>query len=357
MDYQKILPGVVIAGVTLFAVYRLSGQSSRTPIVSNALIPTSQPGQPIDRDPARVAGFSQLANVALGSQRLQEQSSSIAANLELGRFRLQEQSSVIQAGLQQGLAAQNSALELERIRQAGAQNRLNAEIADRAFDRELQQKALDQTFALAQQGGIQQGIGSILGALLNALRPPNRQSGASGGAGTPPTFPRPSRPTQQPQGRPDAGCAVFGIPVPCTVLPSANVPRFTAIGLPDIPFPSYGDFYTPRDLGFFGSTGRSDFDPFAGLLNYPAPDVEFPFFGGVGFGEPYLGFPGGDVEYGGFTGGVGLPSYGDFYSPRGFDFGDPFAGFYLTDPFDFGGGAGGGFGDFGDYLTFEDFYA
>lgn len=345
MPTQNYIPAVAIGAGALVAVYLLSRNQGggRAPIVSNALIPTSQPGQPIDRDPARVAGFSQLANVALGSQRLQEQSSSIAANLELGRFRLQEQSAVIQAGLQQGLSAQQNQLELERIRQQGVQNRLQAEIADRAFDRELQAKALDQTLALAQQGQIQQGISGLLAALLGALRPQQQRpqqrpsSGGAGGAGTPQQ--------QRPQ---------FRFPR----IPSPNIGPFTP------PFiPAFPDL---RELpGFSGIAYEPPFDPFTGLLYDPGTGG-FPEFGygdlyglfgdyGYGGGEsnlPELSFPGdpGYIEPGFFG--------NDYFDP--YNLPDYFGyDYFLTDPFDFnfgyGGGGGGGY-DFADF-AFEDYYA
>lgn len=315
MDWKRYLPGLLIGAVALFAIFRLSKSGNgRAPIVGNALIPANPPQVPPDsRDPSRVAAFGQLAGVALGGQRLQEQAASIAANLELGRFRLQEQTAALQAGASRDLGAQQTALELERIRQAGAQNRLSAEIADRAFDRELQSRALDQTFELARQGNIQQGIGSLLGGLLGMLRNQSRPSSGSGGAGQ--GSPRPQFPQPQPRMR-----------FPSITIPGIG-PFLTPPFVPE--YPNFNPTFPGFDFSSFGPSPSYDF-PFLGM---PFPEFdfgEFPSYGG-GFSEfPELSFP-------------GDPGFIDPY-----DFGSFGGDYFLTDPFDFGYG-GGGFGDFGGF--------
>ena len=146
---NKYVPGLVIGGGALVVIYFLSKGGKTSPIVSNALVPSSNPTPVPSRDPARVAAFGDLASVALGKQRLQEQSQAISSQLELGRFRLQEQSKIADAALASQRYSTDAALALQREQIAGnlesqrinanaAQNMQTAALTDRNYDRELQ---------------------------------------------------------------------------------------------------------------------------------------------------------------------------------------------------------------------------
>lgn len=207
MDWKKLLPGLLIGGIAIFAILKLSQSAGgSSPVISNALIPTANTPPPDSRDPARTQAYSTLAGVALGQQRLEQEGKAAQSAIELAKIRFSEQSNVLlqNLGLQrEGLATQ---LELEKIRQEGTNTRYAQEIADRNYDRALQEKALDQTYALAQTGAIGQQAGSVLSALMNALGRGNQQqsrpsSGGSAGSGggTPPFNPNTSRPSAQQQ--------------------------------------------------------------------------------------------------------------------------------------------------------------
>jgi len=180
MDYKRLLPGVIIGAIVLYAISKLSKGSS-SPQVYNALLPTST-DKPENRDAARVQGFSTLASLGLGQLKMQGEQNQLLATVDLAKQRF------------------SNTLDLARIQDAGATNRLMAQLGDRAYDRELQQRALDQSFALAQTGQVSNGLGSLVGSILNAIKGNQSQSrpssgGSSGGGipSSPPLNPNASR--------------------------------------------------------------------------------------------------------------------------------------------------------------------
>lgn len=180
MDYKRLLPGVIIGAIVLYAISKLSKGSS-SPQVYNALLPTST-DKPENRDAARVQGFSTLASLGLGQLKMQGEQNQLLATVDLAKQRFA------------------NTLDLARIQDAGATNRLMAQLGDRAYDRELQQRALDQSFALAQTGQVSSGLGNLVGSILNAIKGNQSQSrpasgGSSGGGipSSPPFNPNASR--------------------------------------------------------------------------------------------------------------------------------------------------------------------
>lgn len=162
MDWQKTLPGLVIAAIVIYAISRL--RSSGSPQVYNALIPTSTQA-PDNRDAARTEAFSTLASVGLGQLKLDSENNQALQAIDLAKQRF------------------SNTLDLARIQQQGLTDRLLAQLTDRNYDRELQQRALDQTFALAQTGQLGQQAGSLINSILGALRGNSAsQAGRSGGA-------------------------------------------------------------------------------------------------------------------------------------------------------------------------------
>lgn len=164
-DYAKILPGVIIGAVVLFALSRLRGGQAQ---VYNALVPSSTYTPP-DRDSARVTAFDTLAGVGLGQLKLDQAATEATQAFNLARERI--------AG----------SLDLARINADASMNRLTAELTDRQYDRELQRRALDQTFELGRTGQISNALPGILGSILGALRggsqssQPRLPGGATGG--------------------------------------------------------------------------------------------------------------------------------------------------------------------------------
>ena len=175
MKYEKLLPGVIIGLIVLYALSKLKGGSS--PQVYNALLPSST-DKPENRDAARVAGFSTLASVGLGQLKLTEQGSEAAQAVDLAKQRFA------------------STLDLARINNEGAFNRLTAQLTDRNYDRQLQQRALDQTFALAASGQATNGVAALVNSILSAVRGSAGQSQARPGSSgsTPPVSSPPFNP-------------------------------------------------------------------------------------------------------------------------------------------------------------------
>lgn len=185
MDFKKWLPAIAIGAVVLFIISRLKGSGSSAPNVYNSLVPSGGGKLPDSRDPARVSAYSTLAGVGLGQLNLAEKSKELDVSAGLARDRFAYQLQAL------GSQIWNSE-ELARINNEGSLQRLQAELADRNYDRELQQRALDQTFALAQSGQIGNQLGSTIQALLNALgrgrqQAQNSRGGQSGGTGGTPT--------------------------------------------------------------------------------------------------------------------------------------------------------------------------
>lgn len=180
MNWQRALPGVIIGAVVLFALSRLRGGQTQ---VYNALVPSSTYTPP-DRDNARTAAFDTLAGVGLGQLKLDQAATEATQAFNLARDRI--------AG----------SLDLARINAEAAQNRLTAELTDRQYDRELQRRALDQTFALGQSGQIGNALPGILQSILGAIGRGGQQSQSrpsSGGSGggmpqSPPFNPNAQRP-------------------------------------------------------------------------------------------------------------------------------------------------------------------
>lgn len=166
MNWKRYLPAIVIGVVVLWLISRLSKGSGGGPNVYNALVPSGPVSVPNNRDSARVAAYSTLAGVGLGTAKLEAESKNLDAQIGLARDRFKYN------------------LEALGVNNAGLLQRLQAELADRQYDRELQQRAIDQTFALAQNGQIGNQVGSILGALLNAIQGSRRQSPGSSGSGS-----------------------------------------------------------------------------------------------------------------------------------------------------------------------------
>lgn len=162
---KKWIPGIVIAVVAIYALMKLRGDSGGSQVY-NALIPSGGSAPPDSRDPARVQAFSTLGSVGLAQMSLAQKSEELAATVGLARDRFGYQ------------------LDALNIQNQGMLERLRAEFADRQYDRALQEKAIDQSFALAQSGQFGQQAGSILGALLNALGGRGQQSSRPGGGGS-----------------------------------------------------------------------------------------------------------------------------------------------------------------------------
>lgn len=169
-NVKKWIPGIIIAVVAIYALMKLSGNSGGSQVY-NALIPSGGAAPPDSRDPARVQAFSTLGSVGLAQMSLAQKSEELAATVGLARDRFGYQ------------------IDALNIQNQGMLERLRAELADRQYDRDLQARAIDQSFALAQSGQFGQQAGSILGALLNALgrgqqqgsRPSGGSSGGSSG--------------------------------------------------------------------------------------------------------------------------------------------------------------------------------
>lgn len=183
MDYKRLLPGVIIGVIVLYAISKLAKGSS-SPQVYNALLPTST-DKPDNRDAARTSGFSTLASLGLGQLKMQGEQNQLLASIDLAKQRFA------------------NTLDLARIQDAGATNRLMAQLGDRAYDRALQEKALDQSFALAQTGQVSGGLGNLVGSILNAIKgnqsPQSRPSSGSGsGAGIPSSPPLNSSAARRP---------------------------------------------------------------------------------------------------------------------------------------------------------------
>ena len=180
MNWSKALPGVIIGAIVLFALSRLRGGQAQ---VYNALVPTSTYNPP-DRDEARTAAFDTLAGVGLGQLKLEQATGEATQAFNLAKDRI--------AG----------SLDLARINADASMNRLTAELTDRQYDRELQRRALDQTFALGQTGQIGNALPGILQSILGALnrgsqsqsRPPSGGGSGGGFPGTPPFNPNANRP-------------------------------------------------------------------------------------------------------------------------------------------------------------------
>jgi len=280
MDMQKLMPGVLIGGGALVTIYFLS-KSKGSPIVSNALIPTATPVQTPSSDPLKVQAFQTLGNVALGTQRLAEQSQSIAAQLQLGQYRLEEQKAVANASLEATKAGQATSLELARIAGTDAYNRLTAQLTDRNYDRQLQQRAFDQTFALAQAGQIQQGMAQLVNGILRAIGGQQQAPRSSGGM--------------------SAGGASGG---------QSGGPTLLRRRFPSIPRPSVGPFtppFVPGDVynapdpfmsGYYGQAPPGPLD------YYPAD-----YFSGIPLNDPsYLPMPTKtESEFPVLTSGGGVP--------------------------------------------------
>lgn len=165
---KKWIPGIVIAVVAIYALMKLSGNSGGSQVY-NALIPSGGSAPPDSRDPARTQAYSTLGSVGLAQMSLAQKSEELAATVGLARDRFGYQ------------------IDALNIQNQGMLERLRAEFADRQYDRDLQSKALDQSFALAQSGQFGDQAGSILGALLNALggrQQSSRGGGGSGGSGS-----------------------------------------------------------------------------------------------------------------------------------------------------------------------------
>lgn len=179
MEAQRYIPAVVIGLVVVYALSKLKGGSS--PQVYNALLPTST-DKPENRDAARTEGFATLASVGLGQLKLTGEANQLAQAVDLAKQRF------------------SNTIDLAKIQQQGATDRFLAQLGDRAYDRALQERALDQSFALAQTGQVTGGIGQLVAGILNALKPQSQQqrSGGSsgGGVGSPPFNPNANR--QQP---------------------------------------------------------------------------------------------------------------------------------------------------------------
>jgi len=177
MDWKQLAPGLAIGGIALYAIAKLakSGGSS-APSVYNALVPTSQ-YTPENRDAARVSAFSTVASVGLAQIAADTQKSETASAIDLAKARFANQLTALGSQLQ-------SAENLARINNDGLLNRLTAEITDRQYDRELQQRAIDQTYALAQTGQIGNAAGNILGAILGALNRGQQSRGGQSGGGS-----------------------------------------------------------------------------------------------------------------------------------------------------------------------------
>ena len=168
-DVKKWIPGIVIAVVAIYALMKLRGDGGGGSQVYNALIPSGGSAPPDSRDPARTQAYSTLGSVGLAQMSLASKGEELAATVGLARDRFGYQ------------------LDALNIQNQGLLERLRAEFADRQYDRDLQSKALDQSFALAQSGQFGDQAGSILGALLNALggrQQSSRGGGSSGGSGS-----------------------------------------------------------------------------------------------------------------------------------------------------------------------------
>lgn len=177
MDWKQLAPGLAIGGIALYAIAKLAkGGGSSAPSVYNALVPTSQ-YTPENRDAARVSAFSTVASVGLAQIGADTQKSETASAIDLAKARFANQLTALGSQLQ-------SAENLARINNDGLFNRLTAEITDRQYDRELQQRAIDQTYALAQTGQIGNAAGSILGAILGALNRGQQSRGGQSGGGS-----------------------------------------------------------------------------------------------------------------------------------------------------------------------------
>lgn len=319
MDWQKYLPAVVIGVVAIYLLSRMKGGGG-TPIVSNALIPTGQPIQPRDRDAARTAAFSAVTSVAMGEQRLKSESQNIAANLELGRFRLQEQTAVLNAQGANQAASLASGLEALRARIAGDQSLADLQARERGFDRELQQRAIDQSFTLAQGGQISQGVGNFLGQLLSALGRGQQQVGRAGGgsmgggggapsgATTPPFNPSGNRPVLR--RNPNGG---YGYDPNRSIIEAFLANSFSRNSNNPL---EYGSFYYPDSGGTLTPPTLNDWgwgnDPFQGLDPWgtggsygdssPLPESSY----------PTVGYPGSGFDDGGWLGGGGGFDYGGY---------------------------------------------
>ena len=175
MDYQKYIPAVIIGLVVIYALSKLKGSSS--PQVYNALLPSST-DRPENRDAARTEGFSTLASVGLGQLKLSGEKDQALLAVDLAKQRFA------------------NTIDLAKIQQQGATDRLLAQFTDRAYDRALQERALDQSFALAQTGQVTGGLGQLTAGILSAIRPSqqSRPSGSSSpSVGSPPLNPNANR--------------------------------------------------------------------------------------------------------------------------------------------------------------------
>lgn len=176
MNWKQILPGLLIGGIAIYALLKLSKGGGGSPGVYNALVPSGGTAPPDSRDPARTQAYSTLASVGVAQLGLAEKGRELDASLELARDRFGYQITA--------LGMTNASQEaLANIQNNGLFARLQAELADRQYDRELQQRAIDQTYALVQSGQIGQTAGNILGALLNAIGRGQQQSRSGGGSG------------------------------------------------------------------------------------------------------------------------------------------------------------------------------
>ncbi len=328
MDWKKYAPAVIIGIVAIYLLSKFKGGGG-TPIISNALIPSGTI-QPRDRDPARLAAFSSVASVVMGEQRLASDKANIAANLDLGKFRLQEQKDVLnaQAGFQ--AAGLSNTLEALKLQIAGNQSLAELQARERGFDRELQQRAIDQTYALAQQGQIQQGAAGILGALLGALGRGSQQvtgrsggsmgAGSGGGAGatTPPFNPAGNRPVlrRNPQGG-------YGYDPNRSIIEAFLANSYSRNSNNPL---EYGTFYYPDVAGVLTPPTFADWgwgnDPFQGLDPWgsggsygdssPLPESSYPTVGFPGSGFDDGGWFGGGSGYDGGYGGYGGSDYFDY---------------------------------------------
>lgn len=183
MNWQRALPGVIIGAVVLFALSRLRGGSGGQ--VYNALVPTSSYTPP-DRDEARAQAFDTLAGVGLGQLKLNQAGAEATQAFNLAKERI------------------TASVDLARLNNDAAFNRLSAELADRQYDRALQEKALDQTYALGQAGQLGQSLPGILQSILGAIGRGNQQSqgrspGGSSGGGLPQSPPLNPNAQQRPR--------------------------------------------------------------------------------------------------------------------------------------------------------------
>lgn len=294
MNWKELAPGLAIGGIALFAIAKLASKGgSAQPSVYNALVPTSTQ-TPENRDAARVSAFSTVASVGLAQVAAKEKADETNSAFELAKLRFANQLTALGSQIWH-------AEETTRMNNASLLDRLRLELADRQYDRELQQRAIDQTYTLAQTGQIGNQAGNILASILGALNrgQQGRSSGGMGG-GTPGINPNANRQ----QGLTDAQRAASRNRAYQMLANIWNRNASAPLSSPDYGFLGYAQPYDLSQWDWLTGYGQQGFDYWQGSGYDPQGSVSSSF---------------GYTDYGGIADFFGYGDVGSLLSDYGYD--------------------------------------